>query len=44
MLTDANLAPRLMVDIKTDWNYPNALRPRENPGYKTKVTGKGKDA
>lgn len=23
------------VDIKTDWNYPNALRPRENPGYKT---------
>lgn len=21
------------VDIKTDWNYPNALRPPENPGY-----------
>jgi uncharacterized membrane protein YdbT with pleckstrin-like domain len=24
------------VAIKTDWNYPNALRPPENPGYKTK--------
>lgn len=24
------------VDIKTDWNYPNALRPEENPGYGTK--------
>ncbi len=24
------------VDIKTDWNYPNALRPEENPGYPTK--------
>src|ERR1700690_2960464 len=24
------------VDIKTDWNYPNAMRPAENPGYKTK--------
>jgi hypothetical protein len=24
------------VDIKTDWNYPNALRPAANPGYKTK--------
>jgi hypothetical protein len=23
------------VDIKTDWNYPNAMRPAENPGYKT---------
>ncbi len=23
------------VDIKTDWNYPNQLRPPENPGYKT---------
>jgi hypothetical protein len=23
------------VDIKTDWNYPNALRPDENPGYRT---------
>jgi hypothetical protein len=24
------------VDIKTDFNYPNALRPEINPGYKTK--------
>ncbi len=24
------------VDIKTDWNYPNALRPEKNPGYKTR--------
>lgn len=23
------------VDIKTDWNYPNAMRPETNPGYKT---------
>jgi hypothetical protein len=24
------------VDVKTDWEYPNALRPEENPGYRTK--------
>ncbi len=24
------------VDIKTDWNYPNALRPEKNQGYKTR--------
>jgi membrane protein YdbS with pleckstrin-like domain len=24
------------VDIKTDFNYPNALRPEINPGYRTK--------
>lgn len=24
------------VDIKTDFNYPNALRPETNPGYNTK--------
>lgn len=23
------------VDVKTDWNYPNAMRPATNPGYKT---------
>ena len=23
------------VDVKTDWNYPNKLRPAENPGYHT---------
>lgn len=28
------------VDIKTDWNYPNALRPEQNPGYNTKYTSK----
>ncbi len=26
---------KVSVDIKTDWNYPNALRPEENPGYHT---------
>jgi hypothetical protein len=28
------------VDIKTDYNYPNALRPETNPGYKTKYDRK----
>jgi hypothetical protein len=28
------------VDVKTDWNYPNALRPEENPGYRTKYNPK----
>lgn len=23
------------VDVKTDWSYPNALRPMVNPGYRT---------
>lgn len=23
------------VDVKTDWEYPNAMRPDMNPGYKT---------
>lgn len=27
---------QITVDVKTDWNYPNNLRPRENPGYNTK--------
>lgn len=26
---------KVSVDIKTDWNYPNNLRPEENSGYKT---------
>lgn len=26
---------QISVDIKTDYNYPNALRPENNPGYKT---------
>ena len=28
------------VDIKTDFNYPNALRPDTNPGYKTSYNRK----
>ena len=28
------------VDIKTDFNYPNALRPEINPGYNTKYDPK----
>ena len=24
------------VDVKTDWNYPNKLRPEDNSGYQTK--------
>ena len=31
------------VDIKTDWNYPNKLRPEENPGYKTKYKPEDKE-
>ena len=31
---------QISVDIKTDWNYPNQLRPDENPGYNTKYTPK----
>ncbi len=27
---------KVSVDIKTDFNYPNLLRPESNPGYKTK--------
>ena len=26
---------QVTVDIKTDWNYPNAMRPASNPGYRT---------
>jgi hypothetical protein len=26
----------VMVDVKTDWNYPNKFRPQDNPGYNTK--------
>jgi hypothetical protein len=28
------------VDIKTDFNYPNAFRPEKNPGYNTKYDPK----
>lgn len=30
----------ISVDIKTDWNYPNAMRPESNPGYPTRY-GRG---
>lgn len=26
---------QVSVDVKTDWNFPNALRPGTNPGYRT---------
>jgi|694.fasta_scaffold45352_4 hypothetical protein len=29
------------VDVKTDWNYPNALRPGENKGYNTDYKPQG---
>ena len=31
---------QVSVDIKTDYNYPNALRPKANPGYNTKYDRK----
>ena len=31
---------QISVDIKTDYNYPNALRPETNPGYNTKYDRK----
>ncbi len=31
----AGMLKALVVDVKTDWQYPNAKRPRENPGYQT---------
>lgn len=31
---------QVSVDIKTDFNYPNALRPETNPGYNTKYERK----
>ena len=34
------LVKQTSVDIKTDFNYPNALRPESNPGYKTKYEKK----
>ena len=27
---------QVSVDTKTDWKYPNALRPADNPGYSTR--------
>jgi len=31
---------KIVMDIQTDIEYPNALRPNENPGYNTKYNGK----
>ena len=31
---------QVSVDIKSDYNYPNALRPETNPGYNTKYDRK----
>ena len=30
---------KIVLDIQTDIEYPNALRPDENPGYNTKYNG-----
>jgi len=30
---------QISLDVKTDWDYPNKLRPEDNPGYKTTYTG-----
>lgn len=32
---------KVTVDVKTDWNYPNALRPSENKGYTTDYKPRG---
>ena len=29
------------VNVKTDWHYPNAMRPDTNPGYRTKYETNG---
>jgi len=34
------LVKQTSVDIKTDYNYPNALRPETNPGYQTEYKRK----
>lgn len=31
---------KVVLDIQTDIEYPNDLRPKENKGYRTKYTGK----
>lgn len=31
---------QIVIDIKTDVEFPNALRPNENPGYNTKLVQK----
>lgn len=36
----ANRLQKIVLDIKADINYPNALRPEENPGYGTSYSKK----
>lgn len=31
---------KIVMDMQTDMSYPNALRPNENPGYRTRYTGR----
>lgn len=31
---------KVFLDVKSDIQYPNALRPEENPGYRTKYNPK----
>lgn len=35
-----NLLKKVSFDVKTDINYPNKLRPNENPGYKVEYNSK----
>ena len=32
-------ANKVFMDVHSDIQYPNALRPENNPGYNTKYTG-----
>ncbi len=32
---------QVTIDVKTDWSYPNAMRPDTNPGYRSRYRGKG---
>lgn len=36
------LLKKVSLDVKTDFNYPNALRPKENPGYQTQLVSEDK--
>lgn len=35
------LIKQTSVDVKTDWDYPNKLRPSVNPGYQTEYKPQG---
>ena len=34
-----NIVKKLQTDVYTDVMYPNAKRPKENPGYNTEYKG-----